>query len=203
MDKADQGQGLYQDVAVITRLSDLGEWRTAEDNMMELHTPDHESLGMLLRKLRLERSLDISDIAEETKIPPATIRAMEADDYSALPALAFARGFYAIYADLLNLDREETVKRFLDSYHDADFTKTTDVASPTVKGKQVGSMAERPSHFLRTAIGISVLAVILIGAGICWYAGYNPANQISQWLRSFQEPHIEIIEQKEPPPPPQ
>ena len=73
---------------------------------MELSTPDNESLGMLLRKLRLERSLDISDVAEETKIPPATIRAMEADDYSSLPALAFARGFYAIYSEMLNLDQE-------------------------------------------------------------------------------------------------
>jgi len=154
---------------------------------------------MLLRKLRLERSLDISDIAEETKIPPATIRAMEADDYSTLPALAFARGFYAIYAELLNLDQEEVVKRFLDDYRNADFAKKTDIASPSLTGKQVGSMAERPSHFLRTAVGISILAVILIGSGICWYAGYNPANQVSQWLRSFQEPNIEIIEQQQAP----
>jgi len=154
---------------------------------------------MLLRKLRLERSLDISDIAEETKIPPATIRAMEADDYSTLPALAFARGFYAIYAELLNLDQEEVVKRFLDDYRNADFAKKPDIASPSLTGKQVGSMAERPSHFLRTAVGISILAVILIGSGICWYAGYNPANQISQWLRSFQEPNIEIIEQQQAP----
>ena len=58
-------------------------------------------------------------------------------------------------------------------------------------------MAERPTHFLRTAIGITVLAIILIVAGISWYAGYNPANHISQWLRSFQEPQIEIIEQTE------
>lgn len=166
--------------------------------MMDLNTSDNESLGMLFRKLRLERSLDIRDVSEETKIPPATIRAMEADDHGSLPALAFARGFYAIYAELLNLDREETVKRFLDDYQNADLVKTPDALSPTIRGKQIGSMAERPSHFLRTAVGISILAVILIGTGICWYAGYNPANQISQWLRSFQEPHIEIIEQKQP-----
>lgn len=167
---------------------------------MDLSTPDNESLGMLLRKLRLERSLDIKDIAEETKIPPATIRAMEADNYDALPALAFARGFYAIYAGLLNLDQEETVERFLADYNNADFNKADDPASPSLKGKQIGSMAEPPSHFLRTAIGITVLAVILIGAGICWYAGYNPANKISEWLRSFQEPQIEIIEQTKPNP---
>ena len=162
---------------------------------MEVGTPDNESLGMLLRKLRLERSLDINDVAEETKIPPATIRAMEADDYSSLPALAFARGFYAIYSELLSLDQEEIVERFLSDYQQADFRGKADDATTTLQGKQIGSMAERPTHFLRTAIGITVLAIILIGAGICWYAGYNPANHISQWLRSFQEPQIEIIEQ--------
>ena len=162
---------------------------------MEVSTPETESLGMLLRKLRLERSLDISDVAEETKIPPATIRAMEADDYRSLPALAFARGFYAIYSELLNLDQEEIVKRFLSDYQHADFRGKPEDASSSLQSKQVGSIAERPTHFLRTAIGITVLAIILIGAGICWYAGYNPANHISQWLRSFQEPQIEIIEQ--------
>jgi cytoskeletal protein RodZ len=162
---------------------------------MEVSTPENESLGMLLRKLRLERSLDISDVAEETRIPPATIRAMEADDYSSLPALAFARGFYAIYSELLNLDQEEIVERFLSDYQQADFKDSAEDSSSSLQGKQIGSMAERPTHFLRTAIGITVLAIILIGAGICWYAGYNPANHISQWLRSFQEPQVEIIEQ--------
>ena len=150
---------------------------------------------MLLRKLRLERSLDIKDVAEETKIPPATLRAMEADDYSVLPALAFARGFYALYSDLLNLDQDEIVQRFLKEYHKADYTRISESGTPSLNGRQIGSMAERPTHFLRTAVGITVLAIILIGAGISWYAGYNPASHLSQWLRSFQEPQVEIIEQ--------
>ena len=111
------------------------------------------------------------------------------------PALAFARGFYAIYSELLNLDQEEIVERFLSDYQQADFKDSAEDSSSSLQGKQIGSMAERPTHFLRTAIGITVLAIILIGAGICWYAGYNPANHISQWLRSFQEPQVEIIEQ--------
>lgn len=162
---------------------------------MDVSTPDNESLGTLLRRLRLERSLDISDVAEETRIPPATIRAMEADDFDSLPALAFARGFYGIYSDLLNLDQDEIMARFLADYNNADTAKKSEGVSPSMKGKQIGSMAERPSHFLRTAIGITILAIILIGASICWYAGYNPANHVSQWLRSFQDPQVEIIEQ--------
>ena len=54
-------------------------------------TYTEESLGTLLRTIRIERSLDISEVAQETRIPPETLRAMEADDYKALPAMAFAR----------------------------------------------------------------------------------------------------------------
>lgn len=162
-----------------------------------------ESLGMLLRKLRLERSLDISDVAEETKIPPNTLRAMEADDFHALPALAFARGFYSLYSEMLNLDKIEVVKQFLADYQNADFTSQSDGTAPSLKGKQVGSMAQRPSHFIRSAIGISIVALILIGTGISWYVGYNPANQISKWLRSFQETEVQVIEQEAGPKPPQ
>ena len=103
---------------------------------MDVSTPDNESLGTLLRRLRLERSLDISDVAEETRIPPATIRAMEADDFDSLPALAFARGFYGIYSDLLNLDQDEIMARFLADYNNADTTKKSDGVSPSMKGKQ-------------------------------------------------------------------
>lgn len=156
---------------------------------------DNESLGMLLRKLRLERSLDISDVAEETKIPPATLRAMEADDYHALPALAFARGFYSLYSDMLNLDKDEILERFMAESQKAESNKLSNTTAPSLKGKQVGSMAERPSNFLSSTIGIAILAIILIGAGIFWYIGYNPANQVSQWLRGFQETEVQIIEQ--------
>ena len=108
---------------------------------------------------------------------------------------------YLSQASLLNLNQEEIVKRFLAEYQGADFKgKGGEAVSPSLQGKQIGSMAERPTHFLRTAIGITLLAIILIGAGICWYAGYNPANHISQWLRSFQEPQVEIIEQTQPNP---
>ena len=57
---------------------------------------EFETLGALFRRLRLERSLEIKDVAEETRIPPKTVRAMEMDEYDRLPAPAFARGFYTL-----------------------------------------------------------------------------------------------------------
>jgi cytoskeleton protein RodZ len=161
----------------------------------------YESLGTLLRKTRLERSLDIAEVAQETRIPPETVRAMEADDYAALPAMAFARGFYSLYAKLLDLDQDEVLQRFTDEYQNADYDSgERTVYSTQWHGKDIGSIAERPSPSAGPIISISLIVIVLAAAGISWYAGYNPAKQISNWLKSFQEPEVEVVLEKAPAP---
>lgn len=71
-----------------------------------------ESLGGYLLRQRTEQNITIDDLAADTRVPPKTIRAIEADDYSALPAEAFARGFYALIARRLGLDEKEILARF-------------------------------------------------------------------------------------------
>ncbi len=156
---------------------------------------EFETLGALFRRLRLERSLEIKDVAEETRIPPKTIRAMEMDEYDRLPAPAFARGFYTLYAGMLDLDQSEIVRRYYEE------RKENNVAKPTGKlpapswqqHKNIGTMAERPSLTPGSIIGSALLVLLLLVSGIFWYIGYNPAKHISQWLRNFQEkPVIEV-----------
>ena len=150
---------------------------------------EQESLGSLFRKLRLERSLDISDIADETKIPANTIRAIEADDYDSLPAHAFARGFYSLYAKMLNLDQEEVLRRYREEsgLTAVEQSQTQQIGKPSWQRRQVGSMAERPTSSAGSMIGLTIIILILAAAGICWYIGYNPAPGISKWLRGLQE----------------
>ncbi len=153
---------------------------------------DRESIGALLRRLRLERSLEITDVAAETRITPKIIRAMEADDFAALPALAFARGFYGLYASLLGLDPEDIIQRFNDEYNRTDTViKSGGLTRPRWQERHVGSMASPPSYSFGTIFGIGLLIVLLLAAGISWYTGYNPASQASKWLRGFQQPPAE------------
>lgn len=157
---------------------------------MEHNDPsmEQESLGSLFRKLRLERSLDISDVADETKIPPNTIRAIEADDYDSLPAHAFAKGFYNLYAKMLDLDQEEVLRRYSEERGLPATDQPQDqVSTPSWQRRQVGSLAERPTSSAGSMIGVTILILILAAAGICWYIGYNPAPGISKWLRGLQE----------------
>ena len=150
---------------------------------------EFETLGALFRRLRMERSLDINDVAEETRIPPKTIRAIETDEYDRLPAPAFARGFYSLYAKMLDLDHDEVMRRYYDECSGNNTTKPSSKLPPPSwqQQKNIGTMAERPSLTPSSIIGSAVLVLILLVSGIFWYIGYNPATSISQWLRNFQE----------------
>ena len=157
---------------------------------------EFESLGSLFRRLRMERSLDISDVSEETRIPPKTIRAIETDNYDSLPAPAFARGFYTLYAKMLDLDQDEIIRRYYEERSENSTVKqASKLPPPSWQHKNIGTMAERPSLTLGSIIGSAVLVFILLVAGIFWYIGYNPATHISQWLRTFQdEPVVSTIQ---------
>ena len=156
---------------------------------------DFETLGALFRRLRLERSLDINDVAEETRIPPKTIRAIETDDYDRLPAPAFARGFYSLYAKMLDLNHDEVIRRYYEERTENSTTKTSSkLPAPSwQQHKNIGTMAERPYLTPGSIIGSAILVLILLVSGIFWYIGYNPATGISQWLRNFQEePTVQV-----------
>jgi flagellar biosynthesis protein FlhG len=67
-------------------------------------TPDTEFDGALLRAVREARGFDLKQISKRTKISTVYLAALEDDDFSALPALVYVRGFVAEVAKCLALD---------------------------------------------------------------------------------------------------
>jgi flagellar biosynthesis protein FlhG len=67
-------------------------------------TPETEFDGALLRAVRESRGFDLKHIAKRTKISLAYLVAIEDDDFGALPALVYVRGFVAEMAKCLALD---------------------------------------------------------------------------------------------------
>jgi cytoskeletal protein RodZ len=65
------------------------------------------SIGEKLRGERLRRGLDVYQVAEQTKINPNFLLAMEADDFDKLPGSFFARSFVRQYARALGFDDKE------------------------------------------------------------------------------------------------
>lgn len=65
------------------------------------------SIGDRLRQERLRRGFDLGQISDLTKINPAMLEAIEADDFDKLPGSFFARSFVRQYAKALGLDESE------------------------------------------------------------------------------------------------
>ncbi|HEU0233515.1 MAG TPA: RodZ domain-containing protein [Gallionella sp.] len=64
------------------------------------------SLGTTLREARERLGLSIADVANQTKLAPRQIEALEADDFQHLPEMTFVRGFVRSYAKILQLDAQ-------------------------------------------------------------------------------------------------
>lgn len=146
---------------------------------------DKESLGQLLRRTRTEQGLSFEEAVDSTKISPNNLRALEEDDYANLPADAFVNGFYGIYARYLSLDPEDIRNRY--NQQKKLLPKKTGKRPPTPGqlALQTSSMAEPPSVASHSVIGLSLLALIIIGISVCWYLSWNPATYLSLKLRGI------------------
>src|SRR5438477_8256472 len=69
-------------------------------------------IGESLRRARTERGLELATVSEAIKIRVRYLRALEAEDWDALPAPAYARGFLRTYATYLGLDADALVEEF-------------------------------------------------------------------------------------------
>jgi cytoskeleton protein RodZ len=74
--------------------------------------PVAEPIGELLRHARRDRGLTLEAASEATKIRARYLRALEAEDWDAMPAPAYARGFLRTYAAYLGLEADSVVEAY-------------------------------------------------------------------------------------------
>ena len=60
--------------------------------------------GTLLRSAREAAGLSLDAVAQQLKLAPRQVRALEESDFAKLPGRTFVRGFVRNYARLLRLD---------------------------------------------------------------------------------------------------
>ena len=75
-----------------------------------------EGLGKKFQEARHARNLTLEEAARMTKIRPARLAEIEADDFSQFPSLAYAKGFLLIYGKFLDVD----VTPYLDAFEDSE-----------------------------------------------------------------------------------
>ncbi len=66
----------------------------------------------MLRRERLAQGIELSEAEARTKIRVRYLRALEAEDFDALPGEAYVRGFLRSYADFLGLDGLAIVEQY-------------------------------------------------------------------------------------------
>jgi len=129
--------------------------------------PPAIDVGAWLRAAREQAGLSIDAAAQQLKLAPRQVRALEEGRYADLPGRTFVRGFVRNYARLLKLDPEEVVA----ALPGAD-------AVPALGGPSIGStarpMGELPlsqgprASWSRWAIPIALAAAVAVAAFYEW-----------------------------------
>ena len=69
-------------------------------------------LGAMLREMRLALKRNVEDVADELRIRPGYLLAIEEGRFADLPGNTYALGFVRAYADAVGLDPEDAARRF-------------------------------------------------------------------------------------------
>src|SRR5512138_2073985 len=118
------------------------------------------SVGNYLRELRQRRGLSLDEISRATRVAPRYLEALEADQFAALPAPVFTRGFIRAYCHAVG----ETADEALAQYDDRD-GQPSPAARPSATPSPAASAADGPARS-RGAIVISAALVVVLGAAL-------------------------------------
>ncbi len=80
----------------------------------DLEDADGPCDGARLRRSRLRHGVDIEQIARITKISPTYLRFIEEEQFDALPAPVYVRGFVSAYARCVGLDPARVVPAYME-----------------------------------------------------------------------------------------
>lgn len=75
-------------------------------------TDKMSSYGLYLQTVRVEKGVSIEQVAAETRIRAEILRAIEAEDHRHLPDDVFVKGFLKSFAEAVDADPAETLRRF-------------------------------------------------------------------------------------------
>jgi cytoskeletal protein RodZ len=141
------------------------------------------SLGQRLQEERAKRGLSIEEIADQTRINPAYIQAIESDDLSSLPGGFFYRSFVRQYARILGLPESEYAGYLTKSLEDE--VRTIEKLETALPARHIAvppmptGMVNKAEETRRWVIRLSVLvAVIVLCSGVYY---------VYQWWRTTQE----------------
>lgn len=93
---------------------DFDDLEAALDSALEDGVDQSETYdGPQLRRLRMQRGIEIPDIADTTKVSSRYLVSIEEEDFAALPAPVYVRGFVTAYASAVGLDPQKVAASYM------------------------------------------------------------------------------------------
>lgn len=129
--------------------------------------------GTMLREAREAGGWSIDAVAQQLKLAPRQVHALEQDRPDELPGRTFVRGFARNYARLLNLDPDAVVAAIPGLADVGSGAAVPLSASSRSIGEMPSSSAPRAGSFARWAIPLVLIALIALAAG---YEFLRPGN---------------------------
>ncbi|MDQ6916194.1 MAG: DUF4115 domain-containing protein [Pseudomonadota bacterium] len=126
--------------------------------------------GARLRAAREAAGLSLDQVAQQLKLAPRQVKALEDESFGELPGRTFSRGFLRNYARLVHLDAQDLLA------HLPDVAQAPALDSPTLHSTGT-MMAELPSAGApkaglgRWLIPLVLVACIVAAAAYEWYRG--------------------------------
>lgn len=128
------------------------------------HLPNMEALGQYLREVREGQSISKESVAEQLRIRPLYLNALESGDWSALPGMAYGRGYLRRYAELLRLPQDEVMEVC---------EKLQGKVSSRLHYFETASTERNPS---RGILWMSLFAALMVA--LAWYVGQEDAPEL-------------------------
>ena len=127
-------------------------------------------IGYSLRAARERQGIGLPEAELATKIRAKYIRALEEEDFDALPADTYARGFLRTYADYLGLDGEIYVDEYASRFHNAEWEE-----EPRRAPRRTRPRRERSVERRAVVLVLALIAVVTALVFIAWKFGNTPS----------------------------
>ncbi len=126
--------------------------------------------GSRLKSAREAAGLSLDQVAQQLKLAPRQVRALEDEDFAQLPGRTFARGFVRNYARLLNLDGDHLLSMLPDAAH-APALEAPALQPTGAMIAELPTASTPKTNLMRWVIPLVLVACIVGAAAYEWYRG--------------------------------
>jgi cytoskeleton protein RodZ len=119
------------------------------------------SAGARLRDARMAAGLSIDAVAQQLKLAPRQVKALEDNDFAQLPGRTFVRGFMRNYARLVRLDPGTVLAALPEAGTAPSLDHPSLAATTRVMGELPADLHDKPSS-ARWAIPLALVAIVAI-----------------------------------------